>query len=80
MKKDSKKSKQKAEAKQKAALLCGLAERPANSLVIGIDLGDRRSTYCVRTLDQQVVMESLVDSKPEAILKEFEQCKRQRSW
>ena len=53
-------TKSKRETKNVAALEAGWAKREANTLVIGIDLGDRTSAYCVRTLGQQIVKESTV--------------------
>ena len=52
MTKNSKKQTKRAEdAKVATAQLRALEHRDANSLVIGIDLGDRTSFYCVRTLE-----------------------------
>jgi hypothetical protein len=76
MKKSSKNGELKAqrEAKtvrqDKAALrLSALAEREANSLVIGIDLGDRSSSYRVRVReDRRVVMEGVVATNASAML------------
>src|SRR6266487_6084865 len=56
----------------------GWSEREANTLVIGIDLGDRSSSYCVRTLGQQIVREATVATTATAILKEFQGLRRQR--
>ena len=56
----------------------GWSEREANTLVIGIDLGDRSSSYCVRTLGQQIVREATVATTAAAILKEFQGLRRQR--
>jgi len=56
----------------------GWSEREANTLVIGIDLGDRSSSYCVRTLGQQMVREATVATTATAILKEFQGLRRQR--
>src|SRR5215831_15000589 len=83
MKKDSKKdtAKVKRETKKIAelkAVQAGLAERKANTLVIGIDLGDRTSTYCVRTLGQQIVLEGSVTTTVEAIYETFRPLLRQR--
>jgi transposase len=82
MKKDSKKqtAKSKREAKRVASLesLGGLAERDAKSLVIGIDLGDRTSAYCIRTVGQEIVLEGAVATKAEAILEVFQGLRRQR--
>ena len=82
MKKSSKKTKQ-AERKAKVARqeelvqLSALVERQPNSLVIGIDLGDKTSSYCVRTRDRQVVTEGVVATKAEAILESFREMQRQ---
>ena len=82
MKKSSKKTKQ-AERKAKVARqeelvqLSALVERQPNSLVIGIDLGDKTSSYCVRTRDRQVVTEGVVATKAEAILESFREMPRQ---
>src|ERR1051325_2686259 len=83
MKKHSKKAtnKSKLETKKVAELQreqVGLAEREANTLVIGIDLGDRTSTYCVRTLGQQVVMEGSVATTAVGMFEAFRQLRRQR--
>jgi transposase len=82
MKKDSKKetAKSKREAKKVASLqsLEGLAETDAMSLVIGMDLGDRASAYCVRTLGQEIILEGTVATKAEAILDAFKNLRRQR--
>jgi len=83
MKKGSKKatSKSKRETKKVAELQqvqVGLAEREANTLVIGIDLGDRTSTYCVRTLGQEVVLEGSVATTAVAMFEAFRPLRRQR--
>ncbi len=78
MKKDSKKTRKKKQKELTAALLASLQEREAGSLVIGIDLGDRTSHYCVRTLAQEVVMEGEVATKAEALVDLFQPLKRQR--
>ncbi len=59
-------------------LQTGLAEREANTLVIGIDLGDRSSAYCVRTLGQQIVKEATVATTATAIEEAFRELRRQR--
>ncbi len=56
----------------------GLAEREASTLVIGIDLGDRSSAYCVRTLGQQIVKEAMVVATATAIREAFQELRRQR--
>jgi transposase len=75
MKKNSKK-----EAKKKVMVqLSALAEREAGTLVIGIDLGDRTSTYCVRGRDgQAVLLEGVVETKPEAVVDTFGKLRPQR--
>jgi transposase len=81
LKKDNKETaKSKREAKKVASLqsLAGLSERDAKSLVIGVDLGDRTSAYCVRTLGQEIVLEGTVATKPEAIVEAFQGLRRQR--
>jgi transposase len=82
MKKDNKKEtlKSKREAKKVESLqsLEGLAERDAMSLVIGMDLGDRTSAYCVRTVGQEIILEGTVATKMEAILDAFKSLRRQR--
>jgi len=55
-----------------------LNEREAASLVIGIDVGDRASTYCVRGMDQQVALEGVVTTKPAAVVEAFGSLRRQR--
>jgi transposase len=82
MKKDSNKqtAKSKREAKKVASLQSfeGLAERDAKSLVIGIDLGDRTSAYCIRTVGQEIILEGTVATKADAIVKAFQGLRRQR--
>ena len=81
MKKDNKEtSKSKREAKKVASLqtLQGLTARDAKSLVIGMDLGDRTSAYCVRTLGQEIVLEGAVATKAEALVEAFRDLRRQR--
>ena len=82
MKKDNKKqtAKSKREAKKVATLqsLETLAEQDTKSLVIGMDLGDRTSAYCIRTLGQEIILEGAVATKMEAILEAFQNLRRQR--
>jgi len=82
MKNDNKKetAKSKREAKKVASLqsLEGLAERDAKSLVMGMDLGDRKSAYCIRTLGQEIILEGTVATKADAILDAFKNLRRQR--
>jgi hypothetical protein len=82
MKKDSKKqtAKSKRETKKVTDMqsLERLAERDAKSLVIGVDVGDRTSAYCIRTLGQEIVLEGAVATSAEAILAAFQGLKRQR--
>lgn len=75
MKKNSKKT-----TKQMAvAEVSALADRAAGTLVIGIDLGDRSSTYCVRERQTEgVLVEGTVETKPEAILDRFRALQAQR--
>src|SRR5215213_8908352 len=75
MKKNNKKSEKKKMAKVE---LSALAEREAGTLVIGIDLGDRSSTYCVRTRDEEMVLEGAVESKATAVVDAFGRLKPQR--
>ena len=85
MKKSSKNGEQKARREAKAVQqhktarrLSTLAEREPNSLVIGIDLGDRTSSYCVGArADRQVVMEGVVATSAPAMLELFEWLRRQ---
>ena len=56
----------------------GWSERGANTLVIGIDLGDRSSSYCVWTVGQQIMIEATVATTATAILNEFQGLRRQR--
>src|SRR5437660_12749085 len=77
MKKNSKNEtmKSKRETKKVAELEASwmsLNEREANTLVIGIDLGDRTSAYCVRTLGQQIVKEATVATTATAMLEAFQ--------
>lgn len=85
MKKDNKKATAKSkQAMKKVAELeleqmqAGWAEREANTLVIGIDLGDRISTYCVLTLGQQMVTEGSVATTAVAMFERFRPLRRQR--
>ena len=83
MKKNSKNEtmKSKRETKKVAELEASwmsLNEREANTLVIGIDLGDRSSAYCVRTLGQQMVKEATVATTATAIEEAFRELRRQR--
>lgn len=82
MKKDSKKqtAKNKRESQRVVELqsLEALAEREINSLVIGLDLGDRTSSYCIRTMGQEIVLEGVIATKAEAIVAAFGGLKRQR--
>lgn len=78
MKKNIKNETKKEEGKRAAALLSALAQRDANSLVIGIDLGDRTSAYCVRTREQKMVMEAGVATTAQAMLDAFQPLRRQR--
>jgi len=81
MKKNSKNetTKSKRETKKVAELAAPrLTEREAHTLVIGIDLGDRTSSYCVRTLGQQIVKEATVATTATAILEAFQGLRRQR--
>jgi transposase len=78
MKKNIKKETKKNQEKRTAALLTALSQREANSLVIGIDLGDRTSTYCVRTREQEMVVEAIVATTAQAMLEMFQPLRRQR--
>lgn len=73
MKKNSKK-----QVKATIAQFAALRQREADSLVIGIDLGDRYSQYCVRTRTQEVLVEGSVETKPEKIAEWLQGLKRQR--
>jgi transposase len=75
MKKNNKKSDKKKMAKVE---LTALSEREAGTLVIGIDLGDRSSTYCVRTRDEQTVLEGAFKTEATAVLDAFGRLKPQR--
>jgi transposase len=78
MKKNIKKETKKNQEKRTAALLSALGQRDANSLVIGIDLGDRTSSYCVRTREQEMVVEAIVATTAQAMLEMFQPLQRQR--
>ena len=79
MEKNSKKPTKRAEqAKVAAAQLSALQQRADNSLVIGIDLGDRTSFYCVRTLDQEQVATGTIAATVPAMTAFFQGIKRQR--
>lgn len=61
MTKNSKRQTRRSEqTKIQSAQVCALKLREAHSLVIGIDLGDRKSWYCVRTLEQDLLAEGSV--------------------
>ena len=60
------------------AQLVGLGDREAETLVIGIDLGDRTSAYCVRTKGQHIVTEQTVETKATPMLEVFQPLRRQR--
>ena len=85
MKKSSKNREQKAQREAKAVQqhqtalrLSALSEREPNSLVMGIDLGDRTSSYCVRTrADRQVVIEGVVATSAPAMLELLAGLRRQ---
>ena len=62
------------------AEVSALADRAAGTLVIGIDLGDRSSTYCVRGRQTEgVLVEGTVETKPEAILDRFRALQAKRT-
>ncbi len=80
MKKDSKKqTKSKLEAKKVAEIQshAQLTEFDAKSLVIGVDVGDRTCSYCVRTLGREIVLEGTLATKAEAIVEMFQGLKHQ---
>lgn len=81
MKKDSKKQTAKNKREGQRAVeqrsLEALWERDTKSLVIGLDLGDLTSAYCIRTMGQEIVLEGVIATKAEAILAAFEGFKRQ---
>jgi transposase len=65
--------------KMAMAQLSALAEQEAGTLVIGIDLGDRTSTYCIRRRsDQAPVSEGVVDTKAQAVVDAFSGLRPQR--
>lgn len=77
MKKSSKKQGKRAKSdqlkEQKIETLSGLADRPAKSLVIGIDLGDRNSTYTVRSRNaQEILLRGSVATEATGVLSEFQ--------
>jgi transposase len=78
MKKNNKKETKREQEKAAAAIVSGLAQREANSLVIGIDLGDRISNYCVCTREQERIAEGTVASTPQGMADFFQGLKRQR--
>jgi transposase len=83
MKKDNKQiAKSKREAKKVEELELGqneLTAREANTLVIGIDLGDVDSAYCARRrADQEIVGEATVKTTVAGMHNVFSQVKRQR--
>lgn len=73
MKKNSKK-----QTKQAAIVFSALAEREADSLVIGIDVGDRYSHWCVRTRLGEQLLEGSVETKPQKVAEWLAGLKRQR--
>jgi len=78
-KKQTKRTKRTENAKLTAAQRCALQQREAHSLVIGMDLGDRVSWYCVRTLvDQARVIEGSLATTPQAMAEFFGGWQRQR--
>lgn len=62
MKKNSKK-----QTKATLEQFVALGAREENTLVIGIDVGDRNSHFCVRTREGALLMEGSVETKPEAM-------------
>ena len=74
MKKISKKQGKAAKAKeQKIETLSGLAGRPAKSLVIGVDLGDRSSTYTVRSRNaQEILLRGSMATEAARVASEFQ--------
>jgi transposase len=72
------KKKTKKQTKQTIEQFAALREREAESLVIGIDLGDRHSHYCVRTRGGEAIVEGTVETKPAKIVEWLEGLKRQR--
>ena len=81
MKKDSKKQtgKSKREAKKVADMqsIEQLRKRDAKSLMIGMDVGDRTCSYCIRTAGREIILEGTVATKAEAIVEAFQGLKRQ---
>jgi transposase len=74
-----KKNSKRATKTMAVAEISALSERAPGTLVIGIDLGDRTSTYCVREQQsEELLVEGMVDTKPEAILDRFRPLARQR--
>lgn len=83
MKKDNKTTaKSKREAKKVAELRAAeqsLAKSEANSLVVGVDLGDTSSAYCARRRDsQEIVAEGTVKTNVEAVFELLGKLPRQR--
>jgi transposase len=80
MKKHSKReTKKQQQAMALAAWLQELSTYPAESLVVGIDLGDRKSRFCIRGREvQEVLLEGEVASTPAAFSEMFENLARQR--
>jgi len=83
MRKDSKKetAKSKRESRKVARLrsLGGLADRDTKSLVIGMDVGDRISAYCVRNVGSADCSRGTAETRAETILAAFQDLKRQRA-
>lgn len=80
MKKQSKREATKRQqARTRAAWLEELAGYRAESLVIGIDLGDGKSAFCVRKRElQEMVWEAEVATTPAGLRETFEKLARQR--
>ena len=72
-------AKAKREQKKVAELeVAQLAKSDANSLVVGIDLGDKSSVYCIRRrTDHTVILQGAVNTDAQSMLKTFEALPRQ---
>ncbi len=73
MKKNTKK-----QTKQVAAQFAALANSEAETLVIGVDVGDRQSRFSVRTRAGELLVEGSVETTPQAIVNWLAGFARQR--
>jgi transposase len=78
IKKQGKRAKAEQAKEQKVETLSELGERPAKSLMIGVDLGDKNSTYTVRNRDaQEILLRGSVATEAAGVLSEFQKLQPQ---